>query len=254
MASSSDRAQSLQYKPVEIPRILHRVVLPPMRPTGHIERFWAGFRRDNPNWALQTWDDPSPSLWPLTGHLFEQCLSAAQIADLMRLEILWNVGGVYVDTDCESVRPLDPLITTDTGLFLGAEDDVIIGTSVIGSITRHPGIGDCLGAALKGFDPSLPPDRTTGPHLIMSVLAHRSDVTIYPPYYFYPEPIAAADNFWFVRQSASDFVGGGSYVVHRWAASWVPPRRPVRRVAAYARRVWRAGCWAAHKVKSHVQA
>lgn len=203
-----------------VPRILHRIVLPPLRPAGRVETYWSGFKSHNPGWEFRTWSDSSPSLWPVTGHLFRDCNSPAQIADIMRLEILWREGGVYVDVDCESVRPLAPLLEAPTGFFIGTEDGEWITNSVIGAHAGHPATGAYLDAITAGFDRRLPPNISTGPHLATRVLKDRADVTVHPPVVFYPEPGSASNQSWRTRTRAADFASDGAYVVHRWAQSW----------------------------------
>ena len=55
----------------------------------------------------------------------------AFVADVCRLNALYNLGGVYLDTDVEIIKSFDDLLYLKA--FIGFEDDFKIGTSVIGS-------------------------------------------------------------------------------------------------------------------------
>lgn len=92
-----------------IPRILHRTV--PAETTDEVEQWWAKFAEIHPGWEMRTYREPiDPSEWPLTGFLFDRCANGAQKAGLIRLEALFTFGGVYVDSDVEPFRSLEPLL------------------------------------------------------------------------------------------------------------------------------------------------
>lgn len=101
-----------------IPRILHRVV--PEHTTADVETFWQRFREMHPTWELRTWRDPLNSEEFELGHLFGRCRRGAELADVVRLEVLHRYGGIYVDSDCEPWRPLDPLL--HHSFFIGTEN------------------------------------------------------------------------------------------------------------------------------------
>lgn len=202
-----------------IPRLLHRIVLAPLTSTGEVERYWQEFGRLHPRWDLRTWSDPlRPEDWEL-GALFARCRTAAGVADLLRLEILWRHGGVYVDTDCEPVRALDPLL--GNGFFVGSEDGRVISTGVIGCPPGHPAIRAYMDAVLHedrlGLEVS--PNQATGPVLATEILGDREDVRVLPPEFFYAAPWQAPGSG-SPPAPAGDVVTPFSYVVHRWAHSW----------------------------------
>lgn len=209
---------------MSIPKVLHRIVLKPMKPVGLVERYWQQFSELHPGWALHTWASDAAGDWPVTGHLLSRCNSPAQKADLIRLELLWRQGGVYVDTDCEPLRPLDDLLDAPGGAFVGRSPNEpnFVESSVIGATAGHPALRAMLDAVLAGFDPSLPPNITTGPHLLTRIVNVRGDVTVLPPTYFGPE-LPNSDPLE-LRPSAADLRASHpeARVVHRWAHSWAP--------------------------------
>lgn len=201
-----------------IPKVLHRIVLPPLTSSGSVQVYWDGFARLHRSWRLQTWEGPvRAEEWEL-GALFGGCSTPAGIADLMRLEILWRHGGIYVDTDCEPVRALDPLL--HHSCFLGTEDGWHITTSVIGCEPKHPAIRAYMDAIVSEDRPSLgvTPNEATGPILATEILGGRDDVTVLPPEFFYPRPYASlgSDSQFEKSQASTPF----TYVVHQWAHSW----------------------------------
>ena len=204
-----------------IPKLLHRIVIPPLTSSGTVQSYWDGFAVLHPDWELRTWSGPfQPGEWEL-GPLFSRCATVVGVADLVRLEILWRHGGVYVDTDCEPVRELDPLLRHSC--FLGTEDGLHVSTGVIGSEPAHPAIRAYMDAILNDDRLSLlvPPNEATGPGLATEILGGRDDVTVLPPEFFYPEPYSARSSV--TRAAASEAATPFTYVVHRWAHSWASP-------------------------------
>jgi mannosyltransferase OCH1-like enzyme len=203
---------------MSIPPVLHRIVLAPMRDRGQVHRNWSRFARLHPDWTLRTWTDDDVSRLPRIAPLLPRCSSPAQQADLARLEILDREGGIYVDTDCEPVRPLTPLL--ELGCFFGTEDGLHFSTGVIGAEPGHPAIAAYLEAVIgRGrVGSAVPPNEATGPMFATRVLAGRADVKLLPPAAFYPEPFEASLQR--RRASRRKLSGPDTYVIHRWAHSW----------------------------------
>ena len=83
-----------------IPRILHRTV--PAETAAEAEQFWAKAVALHPGWEHHTWRDPlDPAEFPITSPHWWRCMTGAQLAGLVRLEVLWNHGGIYIDSDVE---------------------------------------------------------------------------------------------------------------------------------------------------------
>lgn len=129
-----------------IPKQLHRIWVGPNPLPNAAVVLWEGFRALHPDWELTTWTEPiDPAAYEL-GRLFRSCQHPAQLADLLRIELLWQHGGVYVDVDCEAIRPFDPLL--EHLLFIGANQGELQ-NAVIGSIPGHPGLRDVMDTLLE---------------------------------------------------------------------------------------------------------
>jgi hypothetical protein len=66
----------------------------------------------------------------------------AFVTDYVRLHVLYNVGGIYMDTDVEVKQSLDQFLVHLA--FAGVESDEYIGTGIIGATKNHPWIGKLL--------------------------------------------------------------------------------------------------------------
>jgi len=66
------------------------------------------------------------------------------LVDVVRLQKLYEQGGVYLDTDVELIRPLNSLAEESDYLIMGYMYDCALGTAVIYSPPRHPIIAEVL--------------------------------------------------------------------------------------------------------------
>lgn len=197
-----------------IPRILHRVV--PAQPSAEAERFWVGWQALHPGWEFKSWVDPQdPKAFEL-GQEFAFATSGAQLADLVRLEVLWRYGGVYVDSDVEPVRALDTLLKES--LFICTEDGDMLSNAVMGCVPGHPAVRACIDAILAERRTRLdvPPNIATGPALATQFMGGREDITVLPPECFYPYHYSEPR-----PRDIATVITPFTYGVHHWAASWV---------------------------------
>ena len=196
-----------------IPEIVHRVV--PTQIPDRFERFWERTRELHPEWECRTWRDPlDPADFEL-GHLFGRCSSGAQLAGLVRVELLWRYGGVYVDMDIEPLRPFDDLLNVEA--FIGTEDGTILTDAVMAAEPGHPGFRACMDRLLE--TDMAAGALATGPLLVTSVLSGRDDVLVLPPRYFYPAKFTG------LQEGRDAIVASGrSYAIHHWHRSWNNPR------------------------------
>lgn len=168
--------------PSTIPRILHRTV--PQRTSVEVEGWWEAWQRLHPGWEFRTWRDPLRRRdFPRTSKLWARCSSGAQLAGLVRLEALWRHGGVYVDSDVEPYRSLEPLIGANG--FAGWEDKRCVPDAVLGFTAGHPAVEAMLDLAEQRLRDG-GGAWETGPGVSTSVLPGRYDVVLLPPGSFYP--------------------------------------------------------------------
>jgi glycosyl transferase-like sugar-binding protein len=204
-----------------IPRRLVRTV--PADTTDEVEAYWSRAVELHPGWDHVTYRDPiDPDLFPITAELWPRCRSGAQRAGLIRLEALAHHGGVYIDSDFEPYRPLDPLLHLPA--FAGWEDAQVVPDAVLGAEAHHPAILACLDLAigrLIGRGRTWRDDNrawATGPGVTTTILPGRTDVLLLPPGSLYPVHYSAKESAdWAAVRAANPWAFGA----HRWAASWL---------------------------------
>jgi hypothetical protein len=152
-------AQYTQKGRFKIPAVVHFIWLGPRPfPPESVEnvRTWIA---NNPGWIIKFWTDrdrdpPCEGMEKILikdfsflklGQCFEQSQNWGEKSDLLRYEILFQEGGIYVDHDANCLRPFDGL-NRGYDFFCGLETphepfvgrSVTCGNGVIGSRSHHP--------------------------------------------------------------------------------------------------------------------
>lgn len=196
-----------------IPRILHRTV--PADTSDEVEAWWRKFQVMHPGWEFRTYREPiDPADWPLTGDLWGRCQNGAQKAGLIRLEALYHHGGVYVDSDVEPFRSLEPLLRLEA--FAAWEDETTVPDAVLGAMPEHPAFRELIDkarACIEGGGDAW----HSGPGVCTETLPTRPDVLVLPPGSFYPHH--------YLEKSAAGARTGAPWVFveHKWHHSWGDP-------------------------------
>jgi mannosyltransferase OCH1-like enzyme len=186
-----------------IPKVFHQIWLGG-RP---LPREYEGYRRTwtkhHPGWELRVWTESD-----LPGDLrrpeaAERLRAPAERADILRLELLWREGGVYVDTDFECRRSIEPLIE-DAELFITLAKAGRVNNALMGSVPGHAVIGEAL-AQVQPVEYFGHDKAATGTRFLDSLLLDRPGVALLDAALFYPETETQ-------RRAA--------YAVHHKARSW----------------------------------
>lgn len=100
------------YKPDKeprIPKIIHQIWLGSPLPERY-KKFISNWRKHHPDWEYILWTDKSIKTLNLQRpELVTEGVTYADITDILRYEILYQFGGLYIDTDYECLQPFDIL-------------------------------------------------------------------------------------------------------------------------------------------------
>src|SRR4051812_40239987 len=117
-----------------IPKVIHQFWIgPKARPT----RWMNAWRDRHPTWRYELWDDARCAAFPFEHR--DKIAEATEYAgkvDIMRYEVLWREGGVYIDADIECVCPLDDELLTPDSFAISEHDQLTpgrIGNCVLGA-------------------------------------------------------------------------------------------------------------------------
>ena len=167
-----------------IPKIIHQVWLGPNPLPQEFVEYRETWRTHNPGWTLELWtEDHLPE--PLRrAEVTDRLRVPAERADILRLEVLWRYGGVYVDTDFECRRMLEPLIE-DVDFFTAYLKPGRVNNAIIGSTAGHPILDRALSELtpnpVYGYDKG-----AAGPLYLDRLVKEYPDIHIFEPELFYP--------------------------------------------------------------------
>lgn len=90
-----------------------------------------------PDWQVIEWNEDNFDVnsTPWTKQAYE-AKRYAFVSDFVRLKALAEMGGVYLDTDIELRKPLEPFLEHEA--FVGFENKNFVATCVIGAEASHP--------------------------------------------------------------------------------------------------------------------
>ena len=195
--------------------------LPPLA-----EKCIASWKKFCPDYEIVCWNE---SNYDFTKHPYmKQALEAKKwgfVPDYARLDILYQYGGIYLDTDVELVKCLDDLL--ECKFYAGFESEKVIALGLgFGAEAGHP----LLKEMMDDYDnysfinedgnlnllpsPVIQTDLLLKKGLIFdtgNIQCLNNETTIYPVRYFAPK------NGCFNRYILTP----DTYSIHRYAASWM---------------------------------
>lgn len=153
------------------------------------------WKKHHPSWEYRLWGNEEVAKFDFPEkHLFHKAPRLNMKADILRLAILREFGGLYVDTDMECLRTFSSLINTGRQGFVAIEPNGIICNAMIGAIPNAEFLGACLAniyleKSHYDFKETL---NKTGPGLIDRVIRNNylNQVRIHPASLFYYHSIS----------------------------------------------------------------
>lgn len=198
-----------------IPKVFHQIWINRKNPELP-EKFRAyrdGWMALHPDWEYKLWNLDNLDFVPQRIDLVNSAPNYAQMADVLRYEILLRHGGVYLDTDFECLRNIDSILVGVKN-FSCSEDGRCISIGIIGAVPNSMYMARCINALPDKIEHVNPP-METGPGLLTYVLLDgglAGDFTLFPRKWFYPYK-------WNELHRANEHFQQ-AYAVHRWAYSW----------------------------------
>jgi Glycosyltransferase sugar-binding region containing DXD motif len=127
-----------------IPRIFHQIWLGlnPF-PEAHA-RYQETWLAHHPGWELRMWTEDNLPQNLRRSEALERLRHPVERSAILRYELVWRFGGVYLDTDFECRHSIEPLIREATFFVgcwpkAGAPHDALFG-----SVARHPILDSAL--------------------------------------------------------------------------------------------------------------
>ncbi len=229
--------------PTRIPHIFHQIWVGG-KPLPEKYKKWQKTWESTPGWTYKLWTDADVETFDFATkerYLAEKNMGAR--ADILRLEILFRFGGVYVDTDFECLKPEAFAVLNSTydfycGITPLDRATFVVANGLIGSISGHPVLKACLDslATQTTIKRSSFAIVNNGPGLLTQMVLRHANTgyrdIIFPPTFFYPlgveqmlrKPYASmADTNEKLEKLKRDTVKPESVAIHWWDGSWKLP-------------------------------
>jgi mannosyltransferase OCH1-like enzyme len=156
--------------------------------------------------------------------LYDQTPNYGQKSDLLRYNILHELGGIYMDTDFILLKQFDELLDVDFFCGVSYDDYPSLFNGLIGSSAGNSLIKDLLELdrplmyhdAMKLMD-------STGPFFltrkVFNHIQHNKSICVLPNSFLYPLP-----NFDRSKSKGSDYknyIENETICCHMWSSSWM---------------------------------
>ncbi len=198
----------------KIPKIIHYVWFGPKAEDNLTRTCIENWKKYLPDYKIIRWNENN---FDINSHYYTKMAAEnkkwAFVSDYARLRILYDQGGIYLDTDMYVLKNFEDLLNYD--IFLGYEDNEFINSAVLGSKKNNW----LIKKVLEEYD--LLKELETIPKIITRVLAKENienkNIKIFEPVYFYPFSIENIKAFNYKNAPKE------SYAVHLWNYSWGHP-------------------------------
>lgn len=193
----------------------------------NIQRCMDSWKNVMPDYEIIQWDLNNT---PLGCEFAENAIKKKKwplLSDYARLKILYEYGGIYLDTDMLVIKSFDDLLPANA--FWGRAINGMVEPVVIGAVKNHPTIKECLELYENNEKAPLFEEIPLNLRPIFRALGfdeHNKSTqqvgenTIYRFDYFCPMPFEKAD-----AKDPMSFRTENTYAVHLWNAAWFDPFR-----------------------------
>lgn len=208
-----------------IPKIIHYCWFggKPLSALG--DKCLASWEKYLPGYQIIRWDEGNFDVnsVPYTKESF-QLKKYAFVSDYVIYKVLYDFGGIYMDTDVEVLKNLDQFLENEA--FTGFEDEQMVAPGLIlGSMKGNLLIKDMMeiyqNSHFVNLDNTL--NLKTGPQILTELLLNRglekkdeyqkkSGLSIYPKEYFCPKS-------WISRKLE---ITPKTFTIHHYEGTWIP--------------------------------
>jgi hypothetical protein len=195
-----------------IPRTFHHVWLGPDPLPPVFARFRETWATHHPDWELRLWTEDALPENLVRTEVYDTRRIPSERSSILRYEILFRYGGIYLDTDFECQRALGELVDGldfFTAYLSDGKDGRggRIGAGIIGAVAGHPilekATNEARGGSYEKRDKAL-----SGTVFFSRVVSGFPEARIFDRPIFYPRTRSETSN---------------AYAVHHFARSWKTP-------------------------------
>lgn len=159
-----------------IPKILHFIWLGPI-PVPRSIQTWKNM---HPNWKIMLWTEEKLKEKYMVNRLIYDLPNKKynQKSDVVRLELLYRYGGVYIDADIVCLSPIDNLFKNKTEMLFVQEKLGLMSNSIIASTPKNRTILNLMQKIKKEFTDTKAVWKSTGPGILTNFLTEKKIIKI----------------------------------------------------------------------------
>lgn len=219
---------NLIRKENRIPKIIHQIWIGSPLPAQYTS-FQKTWMDNHPDWHYKLWNDKDIEQFGLINKkAYDATNNYGAKSDIARYEILYRLGGLYVDTDFECLRSFD--IFHECCDFYTGSAHFVTGTTfmaIIGCAPGHPILRSCIDSLdtekITNARSAMDILQSTGPgYFSRAVNAHlamsNDAAVVFPSGYFYPWPHYNRDQN--SSEQIQQWIRPETFAVHHWHSSW----------------------------------
>lgn len=218
-------------KKIEIPKIIHQIWLGDKPKPEYYKRFRDTWLIKNPDFEYILWDDGKvKDLKLINQKLYNSISNPGAKSDVLRYELLYIFGGIYVDTDFECLKSVpNDLLKLNYVACMQFENKPQIGNSIIFGQKNSQEILDIIRSCKRPREESTDDIMNcTGPYMLTKITKKflnnkNKNIVILPSNYCFPLPN-------FLKELDKDinlFITNDSFAIHHWEVSWLPKKKKV---------------------------
>lgn len=189
------------------------------------------WKKKCPDYEIIRWDE---SNFDVNVHPFMKAAYEAKkwafVSDYARLKIVYDNGGIYLDTDVELVKNLDELRKNECYIAIQQSESLCATGLGFGAINEHPVVKEMMEcydglmfseSKMKEIACPILNDAVIRTHgkVDLDNITRLENVTVYPPRYFDP-------------YGGENLLCDDTYSIHHYAASWTGNRNSFKRKIA----------------------
>lgn len=228
-----------------IPKVIHYVWLGNKPKSKKIEKCIASWNKCCPEYEIRQWNETNFDI--NCNSFLKEAYDAGNYAfasDIIRLMVLFQYGGIYVDADVEMLKSFDALL--DNKAFVGFETmDYVNSGQALGTVKNNPLIKEHL-AQYDSLSFSSCEDihSIACPQLFTELLKQKGlicdnsyqeleNITVYPMEFFNPFDVLTG------RMKKTN----NSYSIHWSAHSWISLNPVTKKIVQICHRVFGVNCF-----------
>jgi len=136
-----------RHKKERIPKIIHQIWLEEGPIPKKIQIFQETWKKQHPNWEYHLWTKDEIVFFYLQNRpLYDALPNAKAKTEILRYEILYQFGGLFVDSNFECLKPCD-ILNENCDFYASLTDQIRapeLSSSLIAATPRHAIIQKCI--------------------------------------------------------------------------------------------------------------